>query len=228
MTLLLQDTKGQLSFFYSGGKSLFARLTACTGANPEIIYQFYEFGYLDLVCSDFELTELSKFPTEIIYVLKTFKQGHIFVKFHTIHPEKDEDTGKLYPRISIIQVGYISEHFQLNIDAPKKFDPFRFSGSWINYRRASGAVAVKCQGDRIYASGLKSILRGFDYIVITKEGMKEGIYDDELLKFLFQLEPENFQGSSVVRNKFLELVKKEEEMQALLRTGKILPTSSQM
>ena len=41
--------------------------------------------------------------------------------------------------------------------------------------------------------------------------MQEGHYDDELLKFLFQLEPENFQGSPVVRNKFSELLKKEEE-----------------
>ena len=58
--------------------------------------------------------------------------------------------------------------------------------------------------------------------------MNEGTYDDELLKFLFQLEPKNFQGSPVVRNKFSGLVKKEEEKEALLRTMKILPTSSQM
>jgi len=53
--------------------------------------------------------------------------------------------------------------------------------------------------------------------------MQEGYYDDELLKFLFQLEPENFQGSPAVRNKFAELLKKEEEKQTLLRTAKILP-----
>ena len=46
--------------------------------------------------------------------------------------------------------------------------------------------------------------------------MQDGTYDDELLKFFLQLELENFQGSTAVRNKFLELLKKEEEKQALL------------
>jgi len=58
--------------------------------------------------------------------------------------------------------------------------------------------------------------------------MKEETYDDEQLIFLFQLEPENFHGSSTVRNKFLGLVKKEDKKQVLLRTAKILSTSSQM
>ena len=53
--------------------------------------------------------------------------------------------------------------------------------------------------------------------------MKEGVYDVELLKFLFQLEHENFQTSTTVRTKFAELFKKEEEKQTQLRTTKILP-----
>ena len=40
--------------------------------------------------------------------------------------------------------------------------------------------------------------------------MKKGVSDDELLKFLFQLEPENFKASIAVRTKFVELFKKEE------------------
>jgi len=55
-------------------------------ANPETIYQFYEFGYLDLVYLDSKLTKLFQFPTEIIQVLKFFKQGPIFIKIHTILP----------------------------------------------------------------------------------------------------------------------------------------------
>ena len=50
--------------------------------------------------------------------------------------------------------------------------------------------------------------------------MQDGKYDDE---FLFQLEPENFQGSIAVRSKFTELLKKEEEKQAFVQTAKILP-----
>lgn len=87
----------------------------------------------------------------------------------------------------------MSENFQLNIEASKKFDQIRFNESWTNYRRTSGAIAVKCHGDRLYASGLKCLLRGADYVLITKEGMQDGKYDDEPLKFLLQLEPENFQ-----------------------------------
>ena len=130
-----------LQIFYSRDKSLFARLTACIGAKPETIYQFYEFGYLDLVYPNPKITQLSSFPSEIIQVLKTFKQGFIFV----IPPEKDEKTSIIYSRISIIQVGHVFEQFQLNIEATSKFDLFQFNESWINYRRTSGVLAVKCQ-----------------------------------------------------------------------------------
>ena len=51
------------------------------------------------------------------------------VKFHTIPPEKDEETGFLYPEVSLIQVGYIFERFKLNIEAIRKFEPFRFNES---------------------------------------------------------------------------------------------------
>ena len=40
------------NIFYSGGLSLFARLTASKGANPELIYRFHEFGYLDIIYPD--------------------------------------------------------------------------------------------------------------------------------------------------------------------------------
>ena len=46
--------------------------------------------------------------------------------------------------------------------------------------------------------------------------MQDGKYDDELLKFVLQLEPENFQGSTAVRSQFTKLLQKEEEKQALL------------
>jgi len=49
------------NIFYSGGRSLFPRLAACTGASPELIYRFYELGYVDIVYSDKNLTELSYF-----------------------------------------------------------------------------------------------------------------------------------------------------------------------
>lgn len=210
------------NFFYSGGRSLFARLTACTGANPELIHRFYEFGYLDMVYPDKNLTELSYFSLEMKSALKTF-QKPIFVKFHTIPPEKDEVSGVQYPAISLIQVGYITENFELNIEATRKFEPFRFNESWINYRRTSGAFAVKCQGDRLYASGLRSLYRGANFIILTKENIQEGVYDDDFLKFLFQLEPGNFKGTPAVVKKFAELIQKEEDRQAQLQTAKILP-----
>ena len=92
----------------------------------------------------------------------------------------------------------------------------------MNYTRSSGALAVKCHGDRLYASGLKCLLRRSDYIIVTKEGMQEGNYDDELLSYLLQLEHENFQRSTSVRRKFAELYNKEEEKQLSLQTAKIL------
>ena len=105
----------------------------------------------------------------------------------------------------------------------KKFDFIQFNESWINYRRSSGTISVKYHGDRLYATGLKCLLRTNNYAIVTKERMQEDHYDGELLKFLFQFEPKNIQGSLIVRNKFSELLKKEEEKQTLLQTAKILP-----
>lgn len=99
------------------------------------------------------------------HIRKTFKEGPIFVKFHTIPLEKDEETDKRYPRISIIQVGYISEHFQLNIKASKQFEPFKFNESWINYKRTSGALTVKCQSDKLYI--LLDLKVFFEELIIT-------------------------------------------------------------
>ena len=49
----------------------------------------------------------------------------------------------------------------------------------MNYKRAIGAIVLKCHGDRLYASRLKCLLRVTDYIIITKEGMQDDNYDDE-------------------------------------------------
>ena len=105
-------------------------------------------------------------------ILKTFRQKPIFVKFHTIPPEKDATSGTQYPAISLIQVRCVTENFELNIEATRKFEPFRFTESWINYRRTSGAFAVKCQGDRLYTSGLRTLYREANFIVITKENIQ--------------------------------------------------------
>jgi len=120
-------------------------------------------------------------------------------------------------------VGYIKENFKLNIKAARKFEPFRFNESWLNYRRTSGTFGVKCQGDRLYASGIRSLYSGSNFIIITKENIQAEVYDDDLLKFLFQLEPGNFKGTPVVAKKFSELIQKEEDRQAQLQMTKILP-----
>ena len=58
--------------FYSSGRSLFVRLTICTGANSELIHQLYKFRYLILVYLDKNLTKVSYFPQEMKNVLRTF------------------------------------------------------------------------------------------------------------------------------------------------------------
>ena len=93
------------------------------------------------------------------------------MKFYTISPEKDGETGKIYPVISLVQTGCISENHQLNIEATKKFDFIRFNESWINYQRSSGAIVVKCHEDRLYTTGLKCLLRTNNYAIVTKEAM---------------------------------------------------------
>jgi len=92
-------------------------------------------------------------------VLRTFHEKLIFVKFHTILLEKDEMIGIHYPVISLIQLGYISENFELNIEATCKFESFWFNEFWINYRRTSGTFAVKRQGDILYIWTMKSVQR---------------------------------------------------------------------
>jgi len=148
--LVYGKLKNLSHIFYSDGPSPFARLTACTGANLELVHQFYEFGYLDLVYFDKNLTELSYFPQKMKNVLRTFHKIPIFVKFHTIPLEKVEATGTHYLATSLIQVGYISENFELNIEAARKFELFWFNESWIDYRRTSDTFAIKCQCDKLY------------------------------------------------------------------------------
>ena len=62
----------------------------------------------------------------------------------------------------------------------------------------SGAFAVKCQYNRLYIFGLQSLCGGPNFIIITKEYMKDGIYDDHFLKCLFQLKRANFKRSPIV------------------------------
>jgi len=76
---------------------------------------------------------MPKFPLEIIQTLKALNQGPVFLKFHTIPSERDEDTDILYSKINLIQASYISKWFELNIETIKKFEPFRFNESWVNY-----------------------------------------------------------------------------------------------
>ena len=111
----------------------------------------------------------------------------------------------------------------LTIEATRKFEPFQFNESWINYRKTSGAFVVKCQGDRLYASGLRSLYNGSNFIIITKENIQAEVFDDDLLKFLFQLEPGNFRGIPAAVKKFAELIQKEEDKRAQLQMAKILP-----
>jgi len=98
-------------------------LVTYTGANHEVIYRFYEFGYFDVVYPDKNLTELSYFPLEKKNTVETFHKKSIFVKFHTMPLEKDEATGNQYRIISLIQVEYIMENFELNIEATRN-EPF--------------------------------------------------------------------------------------------------------
>ena len=107
-------------------------------------------------------------------------------------------------------MGYISEHFELNIEATKKFELFKFNESWIN-RRTTRAFAVKCEGYQLHASRLRCLYWGTSYTILTKEEMLEGNYDDELLKFVFRIEPENFQDLQLSITNLLNLSKKKEK-----------------
>ena len=55
---------------FTAMESLYFRLTACTRSNPSAIYQFYEYGYMDMAYQDLKLTELSIFPSDIIQTSK--------------------------------------------------------------------------------------------------------------------------------------------------------------
>ena len=68
----------------------------------------------------------------------------------------------------------------------------------------------------------------FNFIILTKEKIQEGVYDNDFQKFLFQLEPGTFRGTLVVVNKFAEFIQKEVDRQAQLQTAKILPPWRQM
>ena len=72
-------------------------------------------------------------------------------------------------------------------------------------------LCSKCQDDKLYTLGLRSLYRESNFIIITKDKMQEGVYDDNSLKFLFQLKPVSVKGTPAVVKKFAELVEKDED-----------------
>jgi len=58
------------------------------------------------------------------------------------------------------------------------------------------------------------LYKGSNYIIITKG--EQRVYDNDFLKFLFQLELVNFKGTPAIVKKFAELIRKEEDRQASL------------
>jgi len=80
-----------------------------------------------------------------------------------------------------------------------------FDKSWMNYKRSTGALAIKCQSKRLMNKEATTLYDEDNFIVFTTEGAAHVSIDDNLFDFSYELEPNYFHGSLAMWTKFAEL-----------------------
>jgi len=214
--LAYQKISGLPELYYNPRDSLFPRILAFTKANPDIVYELFTYGYLNYLYPSLSLIELQHFPSSLKHAIKQFgQQEYICLRIFTISPEKDEDT--IYPSIHLIEITHVTRAGTttklptIAAEKNKHYKTPHFDKGWINYRRSTGALAIKCQSERLMTKGARTLYSDKNLILVTTEGAGNISVDEQLFDFSYALEPKKFLGSPAVRTKFAELYKVEQD-----------------
>ena len=106
----------------------------------------------------------------------------IFARIFGISPEKNDET--IYYSIHLVEITYVTRMgstTKLPTIAAEKNKHYKiphFGKGWINYKRSTGALAIKCQSERLMTKGAKTLCSDKNLILVTTEGA-ENISVDE-------------------------------------------------
>jgi len=213
--LAYQRISGLPELYYNPRDSLFHRILAFTRANPDIIFELFTYGCLNYLYPRTSLIELQNFPTNFKHAIKQFSHGHICLRIFTISPKKDEDT--IYHSNHLVEITHVIRTWvttklpTIAAEKNKHYKTLHFDKGWINYRRSTGALAIKCQSKRLMNKGARSLYSDKNLILVTTEGAENMSVDEQLFGFSYALEPKKFLGSPAVGTKFAELYKTKQE-----------------
>jgi len=84
-----------------------------------------------------------------------------------------------------------------------------FDKSWINYKRSTRTLVIKCQSERLMNKGARTQYYQENLIIITTERAAYVSIDDNLFDFSYELESKNFCGSLTIGIKYAELYQAE-------------------
>ena len=115
--------------------------------SPKLIYELFTDGYLNFLYPSLSVIELEKFLKSIKKANKDFSIGYVYLRFFSISLEKDEDKG--YEAIHFVEISNITPKTTIQVDKNKCFKTPTFDKSWINYKRSTDALGIKCQSQRL-------------------------------------------------------------------------------
>ena len=124
------------------------------------------------------------------------------MRFFSMSPEKDEDM--TYEANHLIEIN-ISPKTTIQADENKHLKIPAFDKSWINYKRSTEALAIKCHSEKLMSKGARRLYNENNVILITTEGAAHISTDGNLFNFNNELEPKHFRGSLPFQTKFAEL-----------------------
>ena len=213
--LAYQKISGLPELYYNPRDSLFPRILAFSKASPDLVFELFTYGYLNYCYPSLSLIELQYFSPNLKQVIKRFSKGYLCLRFFAISPEKDEET--IYPTIHLIEIsnltksGNSSQPPSIQAEKQKHYKFPHFNQGWIYYRRSTGALAVKCQCERLMTKGARTLYSEDNLILVTTEAAESISVDEQLFEFSYSLEPKKFQGSPAVRTKFTDLYRIEQD-----------------
>ena len=93
-----------------------------------------------------------------------------------------------YGVFRLVKISNISPKITIQVGKNKYFKVPIFDKSWINYKRSSGALAIKCRSERLMSKEAKTLYYENNLILITTKGAEHVSINDNLFNFSYELD----------------------------------------
>ena len=144
----------------------------------------------ELSLSKFKFDPITKIFRRLQKSNQELQQKLYLSSFCSISPEKDDVT--IYEAIHVVEISSITPKITIQADKNKYFKVPTFDKAWINYKRSTRALAIKCRSERLMSKEVGTLYYENNLILITTEGAKHVPIDDRIFEFSCELEPKNF------------------------------------